>query len=496
MLKYSLNILLAIVIISCSKPEKNNEVSNQINSGGITIEPVFFEPVVIDDITIYGHYPKISNLKNKELEENLNKLFIDNVNYFIDDNVENMVNASVSFEILTLNDSILSLTQQSSGMVDGTGTSAGIRLDVVTVNADIKKGKILTNEDLNVNKVGLSHFNKTVNSFFRKICGFTDMFWEEYISNPKSEQEMMKLHFGIKDGNLVELEFGTPCSFATRGIYLIPIAKIGLEFQIQTGSTNVLLNSSDTAKIISEVTGGLQKEMQGQFKPKDGNCDSIVSCNLEFFDLDYDNYPEVKRTYYGSVKCFGPEKSKTVILKKDKNGNWKEIFEESNKGYTTVLGSFYNGFSDLILTKDTISTLLRWNGSKYVEEQITEIAFKYTESKSGIVKKEAVKQVTDWIENLGKRDFRSAYDKMSPSIRGDFESFSSVKKYGGITGTKVYSEDIYSYKVSDCVFEVTVTYDSYDPSNSNGKFTDRFSINNCKGNWEISSIKRIFKEKL
>lgn len=493
-------IITALIFFSCSKQVQNNKnegnSKNNSTSDKIKIDPVFFNPIETEGIAVDGHYPKISGLKNKEFEDKLNSIFTLNVNDFIYSSAEGMVNSALSFEILTLNDSILSLSQESSGMVDGTGTSAGIRLEVLTVNADLKNGKILTNEDLNVKQVGLSNFKKIVTGYFRNICGYGDMFWEDYISNPKSNDELMKLQFGIKDGNLVEMEFGTPCSFASRGIYLIPLAKIGPEFQVQLGSPNIQLSSSDTLQIISEVTDGSQKQMEGKYLPKDGKCDSIVSYNLEFIDLDFDNYPEVKRTYYGSQKCFGPVKSEAVILKRDSNGNWNELIKWSNSEYPQYLGSFNNGLRDIIIQKDTNQILLRWNGKKYEESPITKTNFNFTESQSSINKKEAVRQITEWIENLGKRDFRAAYEKMSPSIRGDFESFSSTKKYGGITGTKVYGEDIYSYKVSDCIFEVTVTYDSYDPSNSNGKFTDRFSINNCKGNWEISSIKRIFKEKL
>lgn len=491
-----LSLMICFVFLTCSKQDTNQKNTDNSSSIGIKIDPVFFNPIETDGITIDGHFPKISGLKNKEFEDKLNSIFTRNVNDFIYSSAEGMVNSALSFEILTLNDSILSLSQESSGMVDGTGTSAGIRLEVVTVNADLKNGRILNNEDLNVKQLGLSNFKKIVTSYFRNICGYGDMFWEDYISNPKSNDDLMKLQFGIKDGNLVEMEFGTPCSFASRGIYLIPLAKIGPEFQIQPGSPNILLNSEDTAKIISEITDGMLNKMEGQFLPKDGKCDSLVSCNFEFIDLDYDNYPEVIRRYYGSKKCFGPGKSETVILKKSQSGKWNELYKEANNEFSNFLGSFNNGLRDMMITRDTIVTLFRWNGNKYEEFPITKTNFNFTETQSSINKKEAVRQVTEWIENLGKRDFRSAYEKMSPSIRDDFESFSSTKKYGGITGTKVYDEDIYSYKISDCIFEVTVTYDSFDPSNSNGKFTDKFGINNCKGNWEITSIKRLYKQKL
>ncbi|GEM_PF-1774157 len=500
-MKFPILIFLAVCVLSCSKQDQSNKNQNDASkntptSDIIKIDPIFFNPIETEGIAVDGHYPKISGLKNKEFEDKLNSIFTRNINDFVYSSAEGMVNSTLSFEILTLNDSILSLSQESWGMVDGTGTSAGIRLEVVTVNADLKNARILTNVDLNVKQVGLSNFKKIVTGYFRNICGYGDMFWEDYISNPKSTEEMMKLQFGIKDGNLVEMEFGTPCSFASRGIYLIPLAKIGPGFQIQPGSPNILLNSEDTAKIISEISNGEFSQIEGQFLPKDGKCDSIVSYHIQFIDINYDNFPEVMRTYYGSEKCFGSSKGETVILKRDPNGKWNEIIKYKAYESPGFLASFNNGFCDIITQQDTIQTLLRWNGSKYEESPIIKTTFNFTESQSSINKKEAIRQVIEWIENLGKRDFRSAYDKMSPSIRGDFESFSSSKKYGGITSTKVYSEDIYCYKVSDCIFEVIVTYDSFDPANGNGKFTDRFEINNCKGNWVINSVKRWNKEKL
>lgn len=485
-----------LMFAACSKQDTNQKNTDNSSTTGIKIDPVFFNPIETEGIAVDGHYPKISGLKNKEFEDKLNSIFTRNVNDFVYSSAEGMVNSTLSFEILTLNDSILSLSQKSSGMVDGTGTSAGIRLEVITVNADLKNARILTNVDLNVKQVGLSNFKKIVTGYFRNICGYGDMFWEDYISNPKSNDDLMKLQFGIKDGNLVEMEFGTPCSFASRGIYLIPLAKIGPEFQVQQGSPNIQLSSSDTLKIISEVTDGSQIQMEGTYLPKDTKCDSVVSYNLEFIDLDFDNYPEVKRTFYGSQKCFGAGKSEIVILKRDSSGKWNQIIKLHNGEYPQYLSSFNNGLKDIIIQKDTNQILLRWNGKKYEESPITKTTFNFSESQSSLYKKEAARQVTEWINNLGKRDFKSAYDLMSPSIRGDFESFSSTKKYGGITSTKVYNDETYCYKISDCVFEVLVTYDSFDPANSNGKFTDKFVINNCKGAWEITSIKRWNKEKL
>jgi len=70
--------------------------------------------------------------------------------------------------------------------------------------------------------------------------------------------------------------------------------------------------------------------------------------------------------------------------------------------------------------------------------------------------------------------------------------FTSTERYGGITKTKIHNcENVSS---NDCYYEVVASYDAYDPYNKDGKFTDRFSLNNCDGTWKITRIKRLSKE--
>lgn len=497
-------VLILFLILSlsgfiCKKDENQSadiDSSENPSDNKINIDPIFIQEIETEGITVNGYYPKISGFKNKEFEDKLNSIFVKNTNDFISWSGEAMVNSDIYFEVLTLNDSIISLHQEAGGLVDGTGTSAGIRLHVAIVNADLKNEKVLTNEDLNIKEVSLKYFNETLDKFFRRVCGFTDMFWEESISFPKNPDEMMDLHYGIKDCNLVEIEFATPCSFATSAVYFVPLGKLNSEFKLQKGLINIVLNNSDTASIISEASNGLFSKMEGEFLPNDGSCDSLVGYSFQFVDLDYDNYPEVVRTYYGSPKCFGEEKVRTVVLKKDQKQIWKEIFYSNKFNFPGFIGSYNKGLRDMLVYEDTVEIFLRWNGNQYEKTSLNKIAFNFTESQRSLSKKEAVSKIIEWIDNLGKKDFQSAYNQMSPSLRGTFESFSSPKKYGGITGTKVYNDEIDVYNISDCYFEVIAIYDSYDPLNGNGKFTDQFKINNCNGNWEITSIKRVHKEKI
>jgi len=102
---------------------------------------------------------------------------------------------------------------------------------------------------------------------------------------------------------------------------------------------------------------------------------------------------------------------------------------------------------------------------------------------------EASNQVSTWINALGSREYSTAFYLMAPAIRGTYSKFSSKSGYGGITRTKVISCE--TTGISGCSFEVTATYESFDPYNKDGKYTQLFTVNDCKGYWEISVIKNI-----
>jgi len=95
--------------------------------------------------------------------------------------------------------------------------------------------------------------------------------------------------------------------------------------------------------------------------------------------------------------------------------------------------------------------------------------------------------VRSWIDALGRRDFQTAHGLMSTYMTYDL--FSSPKRYGGITKTLVHS--IETTSSSGCNFDVTAVYDSYDPSNRDGKYTEKFSVSNCYGLWTIKGVKNI-----
>lgn len=102
---------------------------------------------------------------------------------------------------------------------------------------------------------------------------------------------------------------------------------------------------------------------------------------------------------------------------------------------------------------------------------------------------QAASKVSDWINALGNRNFSNAFNLMSPSIRGDYSKFSSSKRYGGITSTRIFSCE--TTNISGCSAEVVADYEAIDPYNKNGRYTQKFFVNNCSGYWQISGINNL-----
>jgi hypothetical protein len=110
-----------------------------------------------------------------------------------------------------------------------------------------------------------------------------------------------------------------------------------------------------------------------------------------------------------------------------------------------------------------------------------------TEQKYSLNTPEGV--VVKFIESLGKREFSAAFALMTEKRRGSYNTFVSTKGYGGITGTKVFS----CSKTGEIngKYEVTVNYESIDPSNKSGKFNQYFYLIPFNDSYLISEIKNI-----
>lgn len=102
---------------------------------------------------------------------------------------------------------------------------------------------------------------------------------------------------------------------------------------------------------------------------------------------------------------------------------------------------------------------------------------------------QASDKVREWVNSLGTGSLSNAYNMMSPKRRGEYSKFNSTKGYGGITSTAIYSCN--TEWSSGCYAEVVAYYESIDPYNKSGKYKQKFFINNCSGNWQITEISNI-----
>jgi len=375
------------------KKEESKTSLQNTNSKKKVIQKVVIDKLTAKDESVNncgfsgGEYPKISGLYDEKFQEKLNGILKNNVDEFkniikgeVSENWGD-VNGFIDFEVLTNNDSLITIIQRTNWIVCGAN---GYGFDAYVLNADINNNRILTNDDLNISNIDINKYNKVVYNFFKKDT----LLWEDingyssksgnpldyYPGNPdnfsnipvvKNHEELNKYKFGFMNGELVLIETAMPSSRATLSVYIIPMN----------------FNSSNT-KTSSEPVASLSPEQ---------------------------------------------------IYSSDASG----IKDNDN----------INRASDV---------------------------------------------VKSWIESLGKRDFETAYNYMSPSLSKSYAVFTSLNRYGGITKTNVHSVEIVSS--SGCNYVVVASYDSYDPSNRDGKFIERFNVNNCYNYWQISNIKNISTE--
>lgn len=359
-MKILIIFLLALFILGCSKQEQKNkstgsdstrDIKNNLTETKILeikIDTLIVEKVIDKQIefTFEGVYPKIIINGDENFERELNLIIKRKLDDYIQKSREGgFADLGISFEILTNDKNYLSIVQNITGMVSGGGTSCGLILDAYTINVDLQKGKILTNEDLNAGNLNISDFNRTVVKYLKNKIDYSDIDIEN-IPQAKNKADLLKFNYALKNGNLVLVEFAMPAACVSKDIYIIPL--------------NILQNT-----------------------------------------------------------------------------------QESNNNSGSQSGN---------------ST-------------------------------EASELVKNWITALGKQDFSTAYNMMTPKARGDYHKFISTKAYGGITKTNIHSVDVTSS--SGCYYEVVAVYDSYDPSNRDGKFTQKFEVSNCDGSWLITSVKNM-----
>lgn len=159
---------------------------------------------------------------------------------------------------------------------------------------------------------------------------------------------------------------------------------------------------------------------------------------------------------------------------KDKSGNENTISDKSTTGDELKLKELELKERELKLKEQQLNS----NKGNISQEG----------SSAGSFENLAAGQVTSWINYLAT-DKSTAYYMMSPKQRGDYYKFNSTKAYGGISSTKVF--DCTTSWSSGCYAEVIADYESLDPYNKNGRYKQKFFINNCSGQWQITDIKNI-----
>jgi len=129
---------------------------------------------------------------------------------------------------------------------------------------------------------------------------------------------------------------------------------------------------------------------------------------------------------------------------------------------------------------------------KLKERQLTQSNITSTEQSSAgqsSFEIQASDKIKDWINSLGSGNLSNAYYMMSPKRRGEYSKFNSIRGYGGITSTTIFSCN--TDWSSGCYAEVVAFYESIDPYNKSGKYKQKFFINNCTGYWQITEISNI-----
>jgi len=264
----------------------------------------------------------------------------------------------------------------------------------------------------------------------------------------------------------------------------------------QDTAININKSSWSEEEIVSELTNGKLKNTSGSFMYDDGYQKEEIDYSFQFIDLNEDGYPEVFRINCCSQMIFGLMLGETFLYLKDSSGKWKEINTWSGGMYEfKAINPSHKGFKDILFSGGFIGAnempdaIWRWNGKQY--DLLKNLKHKYQEENSSHSGNfpQALETVKNWITALGKQDFSTAYYTMSPKARGDYNKFISTKAYGGISKTNIHSVDVTSS--SGCYYEVVAVYDSYDPSNRDGKFTQKFEVSNCDGSWLITSVKNM-----
>lgn len=190
--------------------------------------------------------------------------------------------------------------------------------------------------------------------------------------------------------------------------------------------------------------------------------------------------PSITSYKAGDVKDYKKSNNKAAL--------WYAAIPLLLVGVILILYFIMQGNEDSVTVKTTnkteSTTSPNTTSTSPVQKQNTSVN---TNSES-----DAVKLVRSFIEDLGNRDFKSAYSKQNNKNWGSYEKFSSTSSYGGITSTEI--KEIRANYEYGSEAEIYVYYYSYDPSNKDGWYKQTFTVKKFGDNWKIVKSKVIDKQ--
>ncbi|MCZ2101175.1 MAG: DUF4163 domain-containing protein [Chitinophagales bacterium] len=216
----------------------NLQIENEISIERVNVERIELKKICFE--IGRSSYPKIVGMDDMIFQEQLNNIFKSKFEEFIESEKKSMSgdpcdenegsflstippSVSSSFDILTHNDSIISIVQYFASTTGGGGNAMDISSSIV--NCDLKNRIVLSNFALGMSYNKLDDVNQ-------KMIYFFDTMFPEYTENEKDypvisgEERFNKLSFGLQNDSIVLFIEATPIYFRySHDIYRIPIDK-------------------------------------------------------------------------------------------------------------------------------------------------------------------------------------------------------------------------------------------------------------------------------
>lgn len=219
--------------------EKNHLPHENFGKNIVHIDTIKTGEIYFDNICFQiqdSRYPQIKGLGNQIFEKQINEIFQVNFNEFIDSakkhysgcyTTEELKDSPLlsipqsvgcDFEVLTNNDSIISIVQYFVEFPQGGGNGYSISSKVLTFNH--KTQNVKNSSLIGIKYVSLKTLNLKVHNYFHNL------FHKEYnkINYPNIET-YEACNFGIRNDSVLLVIDAFPTSHASYQTYLIPLEK-------------------------------------------------------------------------------------------------------------------------------------------------------------------------------------------------------------------------------------------------------------------------------